>query len=56
MPAIEIEKYGPDLYPVLVFKVDGETVRIVRCQNIGGELIPVNEDGTPETIASIRNV
>jgi hypothetical protein len=56
MPAIEIEKRGPDLYPVLIFRVDGEVFRIVRCQNVDGELIPVNEDGSPDIHPTIRNV
>lgn len=62
MPAIEIEKYGPDLYPVLVFKVDGEIYQTVRCVNLDGELIPVDEDGEPLpadrmfTFEHIRNV
>lgn len=50
MPAIEIEKYGPDLYPVLVFKVDGVTIRIVRCENVNGELIPVEESFTTQIV------
>ncbi len=56
MPAIEIQKFGPDLYPILVFKVDGEIIRTVRCRNVNGELIPVNDDGTSDVVASIRNL
>lgn len=50
MPAIEIEKYGPDLYPVLIFRVDGEIYRIIRCKNVDGELIPVEESFAPQLV------
>ena len=47
MPAIEIEKYGPDLYPVLIFRVDGEVIRIVRCKNDNGILTAIDESIQP---------
>jgi hypothetical protein len=47
MRAIEIEKLGPDLYPVLIFRVDGEVIRIVRCKNENGILTSLDETIQP---------
>lgn len=40
------EVYGPELCPVVVFKLYGVIERIVRCINVDGELLPVGQDLT----------